>query len=110
MNALDLTKLFACTWKERYGKPYTINFGRDSSMFKTLLTDFTDLDIQDMIKFYLFELQSTFAIEGGHTTAIFKYCIPQIIAEMQRYKKIEEAAKNVDKTDFQRLQEARKKL
>ena len=110
MNAADLTKFFARTWKERYGAAYSIAYGKDGSIFKSLLNDFTAIEIQDMIRFYLFELQSRFAIEGGHTTGIFKYCVPEIIAEMQRYRKIEEANEKADKTDFQRLEEARKKL
>ena len=107
MNARDLVLFFCDLWKEKYGRSYPVNFARDGHIFKALLEDYSAIELQAHIRFYLTEFDDSFVRQNGHTVPLFRTALPKLMAH-----EISKAKTQVDQgsDDFKRLETAREKL
>lgn len=106
----DLLKLFARLWREKFGRVYAVAWKKEGAQLKRLVKEgHQEGELARYIAFYLKEFRDPFAERAGYSLGVFVSLLPAVVAasaaaEAKRAKALESSS------DFERLEEARKRL
>jgi hypothetical protein len=106
LNSKDLVIYFKKMWRMKYGYPYPAPTStKQMSMIKQLLNSgYTDDQIYELMHYYIFEYNDSFAVTVGKTLECFRKQVPRIVSEFMKVKK-----KFKEHPDYDKILEARKK-
>lgn len=109
MTAKDLVIEYSRKWKEKYGQSYTISWAKEISQVKRLLKSHDATTLLSYMEYFICQYRSDFADSAGRHIGVFITSLPAVIVEMNK-KQVADAKLHTTADDYQRLEEARKKL
>jgi hypothetical protein len=75
----ELMAFFDLLYESQAGMRYPFNGGRDAKVFKELRETYSDEQIRAFIGAF-FEIQDDFIEQSGYSVAVFRGCLPKVIA------------------------------
>lgn len=106
MSTKELLLKFSELYKTKYGFSYPIAWGRDMAMLKRLVGIYGIEQLPVFFDYYLNKINDPFLAQAGHTLPLLRTGIPKILAAIAA----DEKGKAEPASDFDRLEEARKRL
>lgn len=101
----EMVLYYAKQWEGKYGARLQISWGKDTAQFKRLLATYSADELVLFIDHYFTDFVSSFSVRAGHSIGAFIGQLPAIIAS---YQQEQEKRRQVEDTNYARLEAARK--
>lgn len=79
----DLLSFWDSCYQRHVGARYPFNGGRDSKLVKDLREIYPDDQIRTFMAAF-FEMDDDFIVNSGHSLAVFRGCLPKVIAFLHK--------------------------
>lgn len=90
----DLLSFWDGCYSRHAGMRYPFNGGRDSKLVKDLRDIYSDDQLRTFIATF-FEMDDPFIEQSGHSLAVFRGCLPKVIAYLKNGPAKRETPKNL---------------